>query len=190
MILSEEYTLDCGQNGGCNGDDNVNVLAWAEATGLPLTSDYGPYTSGSGSTGSCNWKSPMRLYKIGAWGFADGNGGSGVTSTLEIKTAIMTYGCVGSAIAADDAFEQNPPGTVFQGSTTDPDAIDHDVILVGWDDSKGAWLLRNSWGDAWCDQGYCWIKYGANLVGTEAVWASAAPLPATRGLWVMAGGKS
>src|ERR1700722_20074575 len=49
--LSKEYTLDCGQNGGCNGDDNTTVLAGAKATGLPLTSTYGPYTAGIGSPG-------------------------------------------------------------------------------------------------------------------------------------------
>ena len=35
MILSEEYTLSCGRNGGCGGDDNTTVLDWAKATGLP-----------------------------------------------------------------------------------------------------------------------------------------------------------
>jgi hypothetical protein len=57
---------------------------------------------------------------------------------------------------------------VFNGNSRQ---INHDVALVGWDDAKGAWLLRNSWGD-WCDGGYCWIAYGANCVGTEPVFAT------------------
>ncbi len=178
MILSEQYTLDCAQNGGCNGDDNTTVLTWAQATGLPLSEAYGPYTSGSGGSSRCKWASSEMLYKIASWGFADSNGGQGVTPVADIKLAIMTYGCVGAAIAADDAFMNNPPGTVFQGSGSNQ--IDHDIILVGWDDVKGnrgAWILRNSWGSSWCDSGYCWIAYGANLVGTESVFAFVAPAP-------------
>src|SRR5579859_1821626 len=63
--FSEEYTLDCGQNGGCNGDDNVTVLQWAKATGLPLSSVYGPYNA---SAGRCKLVSGMTLYKISDWG--------------------------------------------------------------------------------------------------------------------------
>jgi len=177
FILSEEYTLDCGQNGGCNGDDNTTVLSWAKKNGLPLNSAYGPYTAGGGTPGQCSWNPSMQLYKVDDWGFADNGTGNGVTPVQDIKNAIVAYGSVGCAIAADDAFQNNPPGTVFQGSGST--AIDHDIILVGWDDSKGAWLLRNSWGQNWCDGGYCWIAYGANLVGTEAVFAvvNAQPQP-------------
>ena len=173
FILSEQYTLDCGNNGGCNGDDNTTTLAEAKATGIPLTSAYGPYEGGRGLFGNCKYTSGMILYKINDWGFADSSGGQGITSTADIKSAIMAYGCVGSAIAADNAFSNNPPGTVFQGSGSTN--IDHDIILVGWDDSKGAWKLRNSWGSSWCDNGYCWIVYGANQVGTEAVFAVVNP---------------
>lgn len=169
FILSEEYTLSCGRNGGCGGDDNTNVLQWAKQTGLPLTADYGPY---AGRPGRCAFKQSMTLYKVDDWGFADSNGGQGVTPTDDIKRAIFTYGCVGAAIAADNAFMNISAGQVFDHTTST--GIDHDIILVGWDDSKGskgAWKLRNSWGADWCDGGYCWIGYGVNRVGTEAVWA-------------------
>ena len=178
FALSEEYTLDCGQNSGCAGDDNTTVLAWAKATGLPLQAAYGLYTAGGGVPGACAFNSSMTLYKISDWGFADSNGGQGVTSTIDIKAAIMNYGCVGAAVAADDAFEAwgtSSPDmkSPFQGSGSTN--IDHDIILVGWQDdlskSGGAWILRNSWGGDWGVGGYMAIAYGANLVGTESVFA-------------------
>ncbi len=171
QALSEEYTLSCGKNGGCNGDDNTNVLDWAKATGLPLSSDYGPYVA---SRGSCKWKSGMKLVKVDDWGFANSSGDTGqsVTPTQDIKNAIIAYGCVGCAVAAGgDSFWNEGQG-IGTGSSH---SIDHDVALVGWDDSKGtkgAWIMRNSWGTSWGSmQGYAWIAYGAYDIGTEAVWA-------------------
>lgn len=52
-------------------------------------------------------------------------------------------------------------------------ATDHTVLIVGWDDnysrknflednrpsSDGAWLVRNSWGTNWGDDGYFWLSY-------------------------------
>ena len=167
IILSEQYTLSCGNNGGCNGDDNVTVLEWAKKTGLPLSSDYGPYAA---ARKSCAFKQSMTLYKIDDWGFADGGQGQNVTPTPAIKAAIMTYGCVGCAVAAGGSWDSwsSDPNYVHKGNSTN---IDHDVILVGWDDAKGAWIMRNSWGAGWANQGYGWIAYGADSIGTEAVWA-------------------
>jgi hypothetical protein len=165
ITLSEQYTLSCGRNGGCNGDDNVNVLAWAKQTGIPLTSDYGPYVT---RPGSCNFKPQMTLYKVDDWGFASGNDQQAVTPTDLVKAAIVQYGCVGCAV---DAGFNDPGQGVISGRGHN---IDHDVILVGYDDSKGnggAWIMRNSWGTGWGNQGYAWIEYGAYDIGTEAVWA-------------------
>jgi C1A family cysteine protease len=165
LVLSEEYTLCCGKNGGCGGDDNVTVLQWAKATGIPTTADYGDYTA---SGGRCAFKSTETLYKISDWGFADSGGSSGVTPVADIKAAIMKYGCVGCGV---DAGFQDPGTGVISGGGN---RIDHDVILVGWDDTKGnagAWIMRNSWGTSWANGGYAWIEYGAYSIGTESVWA-------------------
>ncbi len=181
VVLSEEYTLSCGKNGGCDGDDNTTVLEWAKATGLPLTSDYGAYAA---QAGTCNFKPGMTLYKADDWGFVDGAQGNGVTPAQQIKDAIKAYGCAGSGVAAGgDSFWDS--GTGIGVGTSDQ--IDHDVIIVGWDDSKGStsvavnitggkavltcWKMRNSWNTSWGNAGYAWVREGAYGLGTEAVWA-------------------
>ncbi len=194
--LSEQYTLDCYQNGGCDGDDNTTVLIHAKSVGLPTTVDYGPYTA---SVGQC--KAGVKLYQITDWGFVDGGQGQGVTDTQKIKDAMVAYGPIGCAVAAGGTdFWNNGTGI----DTGNSDQIDHDVILVGWDDAKswkrevitidavtgkqsstfqtgqGCWKMRNSWGTTWGNQGYAWVAYGADQIGTEAVWCTVAgnsPIP-------------
>jgi C1A family cysteine protease len=35
----------------------------------------------------------------------------------------------------------------------------HAVAIVGFDDTKKVFIVRNSWGKTWGDQGYCYMKY-------------------------------
>ncbi len=35
----------------------------------------------------------------------------------------------------------------------------HAMVICGYDDSKGAFLVQNSWGKAWGKRGFCWLKY-------------------------------
>jgi hypothetical protein len=43
----------------------------------------------------------------------------------------------------------------------------HCILIVGYDDSKQAWLIRNSWGDGWAMGGYAWFGYGQGEHGLE-----------------------
>ncbi len=196
--LSQQFILDCVQSGGCNGDDNTTVAAACKNKGMPLQVKYTAYHA---SSGRCQSVASTDLIQIKDWGFCTTSNQNGVAAVQDIKNCMVAYGVIGSAIAANDSFMNVQPGQVFHGNSH---SINHDITLVGWDDSKswaadmpedvktylnslaakegrranaGAWKLRNSWGTSWCDGGYCWIAYGANDVGTEAVWATAGPPP-------------
>jgi C1A family cysteine protease len=171
--LSPQYTLDCGQNGGCNGDDNVTVLQWAQATGLPTTADYGPYNA---AAGTCNYKAGMTLYKISSWGYCTPAQQQGQAATQDIKNCLVQYGAIGTGVAAGADWDNYQAGQVLTGQGGQ---VDHDVMIIGWDDAKsgGAWLVRNSWGTSWGDNGNLWIAYGAEQIGYEAVWCTAAAGP-------------
>ena len=35
----------------------------------------------------------------------------------------------------------------------------HAVCIVGYDDNKGTFKVRNSWSEKWGDKGYCYFPY-------------------------------
>jgi len=49
------------------------------------------------------------------------------------------------------------PGDVW--NYTGPSVGGHAMCIVGYDDSKEAFKVRNSWGASWGDNGYLWIGY-------------------------------
>ncbi|MCK5681329.1 hypothetical protein KAI46_11020, partial [bacterium] len=88
-----------------------------------------------------------------------------------IKSAIMTYGVVDAAVRTlpGDPFVAYRGG-IYEDTYTSCDAVPcedayttHCIALVGWDDNSGNgyWLLRNSWGTGWGEDGYMKISYHA-----------------------------
>ena len=46
-------------------------------------------------------------------------------------------------------------------------AVDHAVLLVGWDDSN--WIIKNSWGPTWGNEGFLYLPRGENKCGINSM---------------------
>ncbi len=88
----------------------------------------------------------------------------------QLKTALIEHGPLVAPIVYDDCLAGYKSG-VF--NEQDLVRINHAVLLIGWDDEKGAWLVKNSWGEEWGEKGFAWIKYGSNNIGMFAAWIDA-----------------
>jgi cathepsin L len=88
----------------------------------------------------------------------------------QLKTALVKHGPIAAPIVYDECLA-NYRGGVFNEMNLD--IVNHVVLLVGWDDDKQAWLIKNSWGEEWGEKGFAWIKYGSNNIGVFAAWIDA-----------------
>jgi len=144
---------------GCSGSD----YDYQELTGLV---NYGvcndnvyPYTDHEQACQASSWDTPRTTFH--SWHRV------GCNDIDAIKTAIMTYGVIDAAVYVGSAF-QAYSGGIYQDSKTscpsDPcyySETNHIISLVGWNDNggDGYWILRNSWGTDWGEDGYMRIKY-------------------------------
>lgn len=76
-----------------------------------------------------------------------------------IKKHIYKYGSV--YVQIEDPTNENAWKSLYgiRQLCSSEIKYDHAVSLVGWDDSKYAYLALNSWGDNWGDNGFFWISY-------------------------------
>ena len=160
---AEQDMLDCSGGGSCTGGWYGAVFNRMISDGVATETAY-PYTA---VQGSC--QSPPRAHAL-SWNYV---AGIAMPSTAAIKEAICTHGPVTVAVYATGPFQAYTTGTFNEQAAPTPSTINHAVALVGWDETKHAWLLRNSWGTGWGMNGYMWIKYGSDNVGYAAAWVDA-----------------
>ena len=173
LDLAEQQLVNCVSSpaGACNGNDPMNAFNYLQQN-FDATEQAAPYLA---RPGTCNAQLGAQ-YKVQDWDFVSDDL-TGIASVADIKAAIVAHGPVVASVYATDAF-QSYTGGVFDEQA--PGQVNHAIVLAGWDDARGAWHLRNSWGSDWGEDGYMWIKYGSNSVGTRAMWAEpvhAAPPP-------------
>ena len=94
----------------------------------------------------------------------------------DVKTAILKYGALGGTILSKATKDDgNPTGYYNENTSAEyaPDHLmsNHIICVVGWDDNypasnfaitppgDGAWIVKNSWGTDWGDEGYFYVSY-------------------------------
>jgi len=152
---SEKYMLDCNdQNYGCQGGyfDSAELLL---KKGSVRLAQYSPYNA---KKETCKSNTPF--LKATTWGYVVDMGNQ-ATEVEQIKQAIMVYGPVSVGVAAGSSWNSYTGGIYTSCSNKTPN---HAVQIAGWkDDSSinggGYWILRNSWGQSWGEQGWMRIAF-------------------------------
>jgi len=168
--LSEQWLVSCNRDGwDCGGGWFAhNYHQWktddCDSTGAVLEADF-PYVAWDAP---CNCPYP-HPYRIESWAYIGDE--YSIPSVASMKQAILDYGPISVAVYANTAM-QVYTGGIFNGCGSG--TINHAVVLVGWDDNQGTngvWIMRNSWGQGWGeDGGYMRIPYGCSSIGYAACY--------------------
>jgi len=171
LDVSEQHVLSCSNGGDCDGGFSYKVFEWMVNGEKNVNTEAG--LTYSGTNGTCATGNPATAHYAYRWGVVSPSGDvSAVATTSQIKQAICEHGAITASVFVTSAF-QLYAGGVFNENIGGDVRTNHVIAIVGWDDTKQAWLIKNSWGADWGESGYMWIKYGCNFIGRRAFWVEA-----------------
>lgn len=148
ISLSEQQIVDCSQDfddNGCGGGFMESVYEYVEKSGGLDTEDAYPYNA---DEENCHYDQNSSGATVQSYETLDANEDS-------LKNALSQIGPISVGIYVADSFQQYGGGVYYEDNCDGE--IDHGVLAVGYgtdDDGNDYWIVKNSWGENWGEDGY------------------------------------
>jgi len=176
VFVSPQLTVDCvktSQSDGCNGGNAHDAFEFFVKHGsVDETCDSWLGTgernlcSATGCTscdaqGICSDVEDTKFTTYFASDFGHLKGEQAMMNDL------FSHGPIDCGIATNSALSEDFVGdSIICDNTTEPKkwSIDHDISVVGWGEEHGLkyWVIRNSWGSHWGNNGFAKVCRGQN----------------------------
>jgi len=169
-VLAPQQIVDCDTTDhGCNGGDTPTAYQYIMSAGGLESENAYPYTA---HDGVCTFSSNKVAAAISNyyWGITPCNTIPTMACTNQNETGLWSVvGNSPQSICVDAE-----PWQLYTGGIMDTPAclyaytdLDHCVHLTGYGSQAGTqyWLVKNSWGVTWGEQGYIRLVYGKNMCG-------------------------
>ncbi|KAF2904127.1 hypothetical protein ILUMI_02050 [Ignelater luminosus] len=165
--LSEQNLLDCSGsfgNNGCGGGSPSKAFEYIQQNGGIDTEDSYPYEN---QVGSCRYNAQNS-------GGTDNGAQSVQPSEDALKSAVASVGPI--SVAVNSQSIRNYHRGISDDPSCDPSGIDHAVLVVGYGSEGGQdyWIVKNSWGPNYGENGYVRMARNKN---NQCGIASAASYP-------------
>ncbi|XP_069327047.1 dipeptidyl peptidase 1 isoform X1 [Eulemur rufifrons] len=180
-ILSPQEVVSCSQYAqGCEGGFPYLIAGkYAQDFGL-VEEDCFPYT---GTDSPCKMKEDCLRYYSSEYHYVGGFYG-GCNEAL-MKLELVHHGPMAVAFEVYDDFLHYRSGIYHRTGLRDPfnpfELTNHAVLLVGYgtDSASGMpyWIVKNSWGRSWGEDGYFRIRRGTDECAIESIAVAATPIP-------------
>ncbi|OHS93105.1 Digestive cysteine proteinase 1 [Tritrichomonas foetus] len=173
--LSEQNLVDCTYDAhGCSGGwpgSGLDRAIFYQQGHFNSEEDY-PY---EGVDGACRWNPDKPI------GFVDFYVGVNVDDEEDLKTKVAILGVASVAIDAGNQPFMSYTGGIFDNPECSSIFLDHAVAAVGYGAENGVeyWIVRNSWGTDWGEEGYIRMSRNKNnqcgiaansIVATSEPW--------------------
>eukprot|EP00798_Chlamydomonas_sp_ICE-L_P000601 gene601-2027_t len=168
-VLSVQNVISCGGAGSCNGGWDHGVYKYAAEKGIPpdTCNQYVAHNEACHDLEQCFtcWPEegcqPIYEYErltINEYGM--------VTGEFEMKAEILARGPISCSIHATDNLDAYESGIFADYLPNEPDS-NHVISVVGWGEEDGTeyWIMRNSWGEPWGEDGFARVVTSAYAKG-------------------------
>jgi len=160
LELSPQQITSCDKvDQGCNGGNTETAYAYVEkAGGLEAGKEY-PYSSGkAGKSGKCKATKGSSKATIKGFKTVSKSARSEKKMIAQIKKSPISV-CVDA-----NTWQTYDSGIVGKSCGAE---LDHCVQAVGYHTGGHTdyWIIRNSWGASWGEEGYIYVKAGIDACG-------------------------
>ncbi|MGZ7131161.1 MAG: lectin like domain-containing protein [Halobacteriota archaeon] len=166
----------------CGGGNQFFATAYLARWSGPVNEAADPY---SASDGSSPTNLPIQKHVQDVYFIPDR---ANSTDNDNIKMAVSTYGALYTQMYIDTASPYYNAAT-YAYNYPQSAQVNHGVAIVGWNDSysrtnfvsgnqpsgDGAFIVKNSWGTGWGEQGYFYVSYYDAVIGRDNAVFTAQP---------------
>lgn len=143
-VSEQDYISCCSNCGGCNGGWPDYCLVYTENTGV-VDENCFEYEATDTNCVLCD-DFENHQYNITGYEYIN-------STTTDFKWALQEYGPMAVVLTVPDDWYYYTAG-VYSPTSRAVGWANHAVVLVGWDDPRGAWIIRNSYGEGWGGDGH------------------------------------